>query len=66
MYAELQMELETKEINYRQSSNLQGVIMENISPEYAARQKQPDNQINYLNYPAIFPASFLTFTSAFV
>ncbi|URW87967.1 hypothetical protein M5E86_18230 [Blautia wexlerae] len=35
MYAELQMELETKEINYRQSSNLQGVIMENISPEYA-------------------------------
>ena len=33
---------------------------------YAARQKQPDNQINYLNYPAIFPASFLTFTSAFV
>ena len=34
MYAELQMELETKEINYRQSSNLQGVIMENISPEY--------------------------------
>ena len=30
MYAELQMELETKEINYRQSSNLQGVIMENI------------------------------------
>ena len=37
MYAELQMELETKEINYRQSSNLQGVIMENISPEYAAR-----------------------------
>lgn len=33
---------------------------------YVARQKQPDNQINYLNYPAIFPASFLTFTSAFV
>ena len=37
MYAELQMELETKEINYRQSSNLQGVIMENIS-----QNMQPD------------------------
>ena len=44
MYAELQMELETKEINYRQSSNLQGVIMENISPEYAARLH--GNQLN--------------------
>lgn len=46
MYAELQMELETKEINYRQSSNLQGVIMENISPEYAARLH--GNQLNLI------------------
>ena len=51
MYAELQMELETKEINYRQSSNLQGVIMENISPEYAARlhgnQLNPYSPVSY-------------------
>ena len=55
MYAELQMELETKEINYRQSSNLQGVIMENISPEYAARLH--GNQLNPLRqeYIQVYP-----------
>lgn len=35
MYAELQMELGTADISYQQSSNLQGVIMENINTEYA-------------------------------
>lgn len=35
MYAQLKMELEGKELNYKQSSNLQGVIMENIDEEYA-------------------------------
>lgn len=35
MYAELKMELEGEELNYKQSSNLQGVIMENIDEKYA-------------------------------
>ena len=35
MYAELKIELEGEELNYRQSSNFQGVIMENIDEEYA-------------------------------
>lgn len=35
MYAELRMELGNAKINYKQSSNLQGVIMETISSEYA-------------------------------
>lgn len=35
MFAELQMELGTADISYQQSSNLQGVIMENINTEYA-------------------------------
>ncbi len=35
MYARLIMELDSNEINYRNSSNLQGVIMENIASEYA-------------------------------
>lgn len=37
MYAELQMELETKEINYRQSSNLQllwKIFLQNMQPDY--------------------------------
>lgn len=38
MYAELQMELETKEINYRQSSNLQELLwkifLQNMQPDY--------------------------------
>lgn len=37
MYAELRMELECDGLNYRQSSNLQGVIMENIAREYAEK-----------------------------
>lgn len=35
MYAELKMELEGEDLNYKHSSNLQGVIMENIDEEYA-------------------------------
>lgn len=35
MYAELKIELEGEDLNYRQSSNFQGVIMENIDDEYA-------------------------------
>lgn len=35
MYAELKMELEGEDLNYKQSSNLQGVIMENINEKYA-------------------------------
>ena len=35
MYVELCMEFGKTEINFQQSSNLQGVIMENISTEYA-------------------------------
>lgn len=44
MYAELRMELDLAEINFRQSSNLQGVIMETIAPEYAC--KLHGNQLN--------------------
>lgn len=35
MYAELKLELENEELSYRQSSNLQGVIMETIDSNYA-------------------------------
>lgn len=35
MYAELQMELASPAITFQQSSNLQGVIMENIDSDYA-------------------------------
>ena len=35
MYAELKMELEGEDLNYKHSSNLQGVVMENIDEEYA-------------------------------
>lgn len=44
MYAELRMELDLTELNFRQSSNLQGVIMETIAPEYAC--KLHGNQLN--------------------
>lgn len=37
MYVELKMELEGEELNYKQSSNLQGVIMENIDERYAEK-----------------------------
>lgn len=37
MFAELRMELDSDAINYQQSSNLQGVIMENISSDYAEK-----------------------------
>ena len=35
MYAELKMELDNETLDYKQSSNLQGVIMEHIEEEYA-------------------------------
>lgn len=35
MLAELRIELDSENLDYRQSSNLQGVIMESIFPEYA-------------------------------
>ena len=44
MYAELRMELYSDRINYQQSSNLQGVIMETIDPIYA--EKMHTNRIN--------------------
>ena len=44
MYAELQMEFDSTEINFQQSSNFQGVIMETIAPAYAA--KLHGNQLN--------------------
>ena len=36
MYARLKLQLDTKEINFQQSSNLQGIIMENIDSQYAS------------------------------
>lgn len=44
MYAELRMELDSTEVNFQQSSNLQGVIMETIEPAYAASLH--GNQLN--------------------
>lgn len=44
MYAELKVEFDSNEINFQQSSNLQGVLMENISSEYA--EKLHGNQLN--------------------
>lgn len=35
MYAELKLELDNETLDYKQSSNLQGVIMEHIEEEYA-------------------------------
>ena len=37
MYAELKLILDTEQINYRKTSNLQGVIMENIDSSYAEK-----------------------------
>lgn len=37
MYAQLKMELEADDIDYKKSSNLQGILMENMDTEYAAR-----------------------------
>lgn len=36
MYAKLKLQLDTEEINFQQSSNLQGIIMENIDSQYAS------------------------------
>lgn len=44
MYAQLRMEIDSTEINFQQSSNLQGIIMETITPEYAGRLHR--NQLN--------------------
>ena len=35
MYAQLKLELEADDIDYKKSSNLQGILMENIDTEYA-------------------------------
>ena len=35
MYAQLKLELEADDIDYRKSSNLQGILMENIDTESA-------------------------------
>ncbi len=37
MYAELRMEVESTQLDYRKSSNLQGVLMEKIDSSYAER-----------------------------
>ena len=51
MYVELCMEFGKTEINFQQSSNLQGVIMENISTEYAGilhgNQLNPYSPVSY-------------------
>ena len=48
MYAELKMELKTENLTYKKSSNLQGVIMEHIDPDYASvlhrNQQNPYSQ----------------------
>ena len=44
MYTELRMELDTNDITYQQSSNMQGVLMEQIDTGYAEQLHQ-----NYLN-----------------
>ena len=44
MYAKLRMELDSTAVNFQQSSNFQGVIMETIAPAYAARLH--GNQLN--------------------
>lgn len=36
MYARLKLRLDTEEINFQQSSNLQGILMENIDTQYAS------------------------------
>lgn len=48
MLRKLKMELETEDLDYRKSSNLQGVLFEQISPEYAEKlhlqQRHPYSQ----------------------
>lgn len=44
MYAKLKMRLENTEVSFWQSSNLQGIIMENIDTNYA--EKLHGNQLN--------------------
>ena len=44
MYTELRMNLDTDEITYQQSSNMQGVLMEQIDTGYAEQLHQ-----NHLN-----------------
>ena len=44
MYADLKMELDSPILTFQQSSNLQGVIMENIQAEYAERLHE--NRLN--------------------
>lgn len=44
MYADLKMELDSPILTFQQSSNLQGVIMENIQTEYAERLHE--NRLN--------------------
>ena len=35
MYVQLKLELAADDIDYKKSSNLQGILMENIDTEYA-------------------------------
>ena len=44
MYAKLRLELDNAEIDYKQSSNYQGIIMENVDTCYA--EKFHGNQLN--------------------
>lgn len=44
MYADLKMELDSQLLTFQQSSNLQGVIMENIQADYAERLHE--NRLN--------------------
>lgn len=44
MLAQLRMELETEELNYKKSSNLQGVLYENIDPLFV--EKMHSNKLN--------------------
>ena len=40
MYAKLRIELDSSQISYQQSSNLQGVLMEQIDTDYAQELHQ--------------------------
>lgn len=44
MYADLRMELDSKTLSFQQSSNLHGIIMENIQTSYA--EKLHENSLN--------------------
>ena len=56
MYAELKVEFDSNEINFQQSSNLQGVLMENISSEYAEKLHLKSLPITPSAQPASTPA----------